>query len=234
MCTHGTHSIGRARIYGDAGVDAAAISTNLLVPTFGVGCTAWLWCRRDLAIDICIPDISWDTHANHRPLGQSVVHGALSIPAARVQLSARVPADFLQTRLPARTVTIHPALRLDLRDGETSDIVGISLVVGNALTASSVTAHNAVCIDRAVTGIYAFLIPASQYLWALVVHHTLRVVTQCVWIASPAIWTVAPGPVIPRLAQCSHSTLCQAAGVHTVPVDALIGERALQVTVTAG
>ena len=44
--------------------------------------------------------------------------------------------------------------------GEAACAVGIALVVGNALAARPVTAHDAVGIDSAVTGVYAFLIPA--------------------------------------------------------------------------
>ena len=61
----------------------------------------------ELAIDICIPDISGNAHANHRPLGQRVLHTALSVASARLEFCARVPANFLQTRLSTRTVSIN-------------------------------------------------------------------------------------------------------------------------------
>ena len=44
--------------------------------------------------------------------------------------------------------------------GEAACAVGIALVVGDALAARPVTAYDAVGVDSAVTGVYAFLIPA--------------------------------------------------------------------------
>ena len=61
----------------------------------------------ELAIDICIPNISGNAHANHRPLGQRVLYTALGIASARLKFGARVPANFLQTRLSTRTVSIN-------------------------------------------------------------------------------------------------------------------------------
>ena len=45
-------------------------------------------------------------------------------------------------------------------------------------------------------------------------------------------WTVAPGPVVTTLTQSIGSTLGEAAGQHTVPVDTLVRQRTLQVTLT--
>ena len=60
-------------------------------------------------------------------------------------------------------------------------------MVGDALATCPMAAHNAVCIDSAVTRIYAFLIPACEHLWALFVDHTLGVVALDVGVASPPI-----------------------------------------------
>jgi hypothetical protein len=230
---NGADRVGCTWVGSDTGVDTTPVPADLLVPTLTVGSAARLGSRRDLAIYICIPDIARDTHANHGPLRQRVVHGALCIPAAGVELGAGVPADLLQTGLPTGAVTVHSALRLRLRDGETACSVGIALVVGDALAPSPVTTHDAVGVDSAVTRVYAFLIPACQHLGTLVVHHTLGVVALGVGVASPAVGAVAPGSVVSRLTQSSHATLGEAAGVDALPVDALVRQRTLQVAVTA-
>ena len=45
--------------------------------------------------------------------------------------------------------------------------------------------------------------------------------------------TVAPGPVVSTLTQSRHSTLGEATGQHTVPVDTLVSQRTLEVTLAA-
>jgi tape measure domain-containing protein len=107
-------------------------------------------------------------------------------------------------------------------------------VVGDALAASPVAAHYAVGIDCAVARVYAFLIPTCQHLRTLVVHGALGVVALDVGVASPALRAEAAGTVVPRLAPGSLAALGEAAGVHAGPVDALVGQGALQVAVAAG
>ena len=117
---------------------------------------------------------------------------------------------------------------------EAACCVWVTLVVGDALATCPVAAHNAVCIDSAVTRIYAFLIPACEHLWALFVDHTFRIVTFDVGVSSPPIRAKAPSSVISCLAARSNATLGQTASVHAGSVDALVGQRALQVAVAAG
>ena len=117
---------------------------------------------------------------------------------------------------------------------EAACCVWVTLVVGDALATCPVAAHNAVCIDSAVTRIYAFLIPACEHLWALFVDHTFWIVTFDVGVSSPPIGAEAPSSVISCLAPCSNATLSQTASVHAGSVDALVGQRALQVAVAAG
>ena len=116
---------------------------------------------------------------------------------------------------------------------ETACCVRITLVVGDALATCPVAAHNAVCIDSAVTRIYAFLIPACEHLGALFVDHTLGVVTFDVGVASPSVRAEAASSVISCLTARSYATLRQAAGINAGSVDALVRQRALQVAVAA-
>jgi len=188
---------------------------------------------RELAINICIPDISGNAHANHGPLGQGVLHCAVCVGAAGCELSAGVPAVLLETGLPTRAVSVHPALRLRLRYREAASVVGVSLVVGDALTAGSVTPHYAVGVNCTVTRIYAFLIPACEYLWTLIVHNTLWVVALYVGVTTPSVGAETASPVVSSLTAGRYAALGEAAGVHTGSVYALVGEGALQVAVAA-
>ena len=46
-------------------------------------------------------------------------------------------------------------------------------------------------------------------------------------------WTVTPGPVVTTLTQSIDPALGEAAGQHTVPVDTLVRQGTLQVTLTS-
>jgi len=205
--THRADCVGGARIGSNAGVDTTPVPADLLVPTLTVRCATRLWSRRELAIDICIPDISGNAHANHSPLRQGVLHTALSIASARLQFCAGIPANLLQTRLPTGTISVNTALWLYHRDGEAACCVRITLVVGDALTTCPVAAHYAICIDSTVTRIYAFLIPACEHLGALFVDHTLGVVAFNVGVASPPIGAEAASTMISCLAASSYAAL---------------------------
>lgn len=234
MGSDGADSVGSAGVSSDAGIDAIPVPAYLLVSTLAVRCTTGNHrLFRELAINICIPDISGNAHANHGPLGQGVLHGAVCVGAAGRELRAGVPAVLLETRLPTRAVSVHPALRLRLRDGEAASVVGVSLVVGDALAASPVTPHYAVGINCTVTWIYAFLIPACEHLRTLVIHNTLWVVALYVGVTTPSVGAKTASPVVSSLAAGSYAALGEAAGVHTGSVYALVGEGALQVAVAA-
>ena len=62
----------------------------------------------------------------------------------------------------------------------------------------------------------------------------LRVVALDVGVAPPALGTEASGAVVPGLAGGRDAALGEAADVHTRPVQALVRQRALLVTVAAG
>lgn len=70
----------------------------------------------ELAIDVSIANISWDTHANHGTLRQRVLHVALGIASTGMELYAGVPADLLQTGLAGGAIAVHAALGLWLND----------------------------------------------------------------------------------------------------------------------
>ena len=106
-------------------------------------------------------------------------------------------------------------------------------MVGDALTTCPVAAHYAICIDSTVTRIYAFLIPACEHLWTLVIHNTLWVVALYVGVTTPSVGAETASPVVSSLAAGSYAALGEAAGVHTGSVYALVGEGALQVAVAA-
>ena len=63
---------------------------------------------------------------------------------------------------------------------------------------------------------------------------TLWVVTLDVWVAPPALGTEASCAVVPGLAGGRDAALGEAADVHTLPVEALVRQWALLVTVAAG
>jgi len=205
--THRADCIGGARIGSNTGVDTTPVPADLLVPTLAVRCATRFWSRRELAIDICIPDISGNAHANHSPLWQGVLHTALSVASARLQFCAGIPANLLQTGLPTGTISVNTALWLYHRDGEAACCVRITLVVGDALTTCPVAAHYAICIDSTVTRIYAFLIPACEHLGALFVDHTLWVVAFYVGVASPPIGAEAASSVISCFTASSYAAL---------------------------
>ena len=93
--------------------------------------------------------------------------------------------------------------------------------------------YNALSVDCAVAGVDTVLISTCQDLGTLLVHHTLGLGAQNIWVSSVAGGTVAAGAVVSALTECIPATLGQAAGQDTVPVDALVSEGALQVTATA-
>ena len=64
------------------------------------------------------------------------------------------------------------------------------------------------------------------------VYDTLRLGAGSVGVSPVAGRTVAAGPVVSALTQSVSATLGEAAGEDTVPVDTLVCQRALQVTLT--
>ena len=77
------------------------------------------------------------------------------------------------------------------------------------------------------------LISTGQNLGTFLVHHTLRLGAGSVGVSPVAGRTVAAGPVVSALTESIPATLGEAAGEDTVPVDTLVSQRALQVTLTA-
>ena len=77
------------------------------------------------------------------------------------------------------------------------------------------------------------LISTGQNLGTFLVHHTLRLGAGSVGVSPVAGRTVAAGPVVSALTESIAATLGEAAGEDTVPVDTLVSQRALQVTLTA-
>ena len=70
----------------------------------------------ELAIDICIPDISGNAHANHGPLWQSVLDSAVSVLTAGREDGTGVAAHLGQAGQAAGTVRIYTTLGLRLRN----------------------------------------------------------------------------------------------------------------------
>ena len=78
------------------------------------------------------------------------------------------------------------------------------------------------------------LISTGKHLGTFLIYNTLRLGAGSVGI-SPVTWrTVAPGSVVSALTESVSATLGEAAGQDTVPVDALVSQRALQITLTTG
>ena len=94
--------------------------------------------------------------------------------------------------------------------------------------------HNALGIDSTVTRVHTVLISTGQNLRTFLVHHTLRLGADNVGVSSVARRTVTPGAVVSTLTESISTALGEAAGLHTVPVDTLVGQRTLQVTLTPG
>ena len=92
--------------------------------------------------------------------------------------------------------------------------------------------HDTLSVHRAVTGVDTVLIPTGQDLGAFLIYHTLRLGAGNIRVSPVAGGTVAPGPVVSALTQSVSATLGEAAGEDTVPVDTLVCQRALQVTLT--
>ena len=76
------------------------------------------------------------------------------------------------------------------------------------------------------------LISTGKDLGTFLIYNTLRLGAGSVGISSVAGRTVAAGPVVSALTQSVSATLGKAAGEDTVPVDTLVCQRALQVTLT--
>ena len=73
----------------------------------------------------------------------------------------------------------------------------------------------------------------GQHLGTLLVHGALRPGAGDIGVTPILGGTVAPGPVVSTLTQSRHSTLGEATGQHTVPVDTLVSQRTLEVTLAA-
>ena len=92
--------------------------------------------------------------------------------------------------------------------------------------------YNALSVHCTVTGVDTVLISTSQDLRTFLIYNTLRLGAGSVGI-SPVTWrTVAPGSVVSALTESVSATLGEAAGEDTVPVDTLVCQGALQVTLT--
>ena len=94
--------------------------------------------------------------------------------------------------------------------------------------------HNALSVHSAVTGVDTVLVSTGQNLGAFLVYDTLRLGAGNIRVSPVAGGTVAPGPVVSALTQSVPATLGEAAGENTVPVDTLVSQRALQITLTPG
>ena len=77
------------------------------------------------------------------------------------------------------------------------------------------------------------LIPTGQNLGTFLVYDTLRLGAGSVGISPVTGRTVAPGSVVSALTESVSATLGEAAGEDTVPVDTLVCQGALQVTLTS-
>ena len=115
----------------------------------------------------------------------------------------------------------------------TSSSVGVSSVTFITLTPVSVRPDNALSIDCAVAGVNTVLIATCQHLGTLLVHNALRSDAGNIWVTPVLRWTVAASIVIPGLAECVNTTLSETAGGDTVPVDTLVTERTLQITLAS-
>ena len=113
-------------------------------------------------------------------------------------------------------------------------MVRIASVPIVALTPVPVRADNTLGIDCTVTRIDTVLIPTGQDLGAFLIYHTLRLGAGNIRVSPVAGGTVAPSPVVSALTQSVSATLGEAAGEDAVPVDALVSQRALQITLTPG
>ena len=115
-----------------------------------------------------------------------------------------------------------------------ASVVGVSSEPNVALTPSPVGPHNALSVHRAVTGVDTVLISTGENLGTFLIYDTLRLGAGSVGVSPVAGRTVAPGPVVSALTESIAATLGEAAGEDTVPVDTLVSQRTLQVTLTPG
>ena len=94
--------------------------------------------------------------------------------------------------------------------------------------------HNALSVHSAVTGVDTVLVSTGQNLGAFFIYDTLRLGAGNIRVSPVAGGAVAAGPVVSALTESVAAALGEAAGEDTVPVDTLVGQRALQVTLTPG
>ena len=73
----------------------------------------------------------------------------------------------------------------------------------------------------------------GQHLGTLLVHGALGPGAGNIGVTPVLGWTVAPGPMVTALTQGIDPALGEAAGKHTVPVDTLVRQGTLQVTLTS-
>ena len=78
------------------------------------------------------------------------------------------------------------------------------------------------------------LVSTGQNLGAFFIYDTLRLGAGNIRVSPVAGRTVAAGSVVSALTESIAATLGEAAGEDTVPVDTLVAQGALQVTLTAG
>ena len=78
------------------------------------------------------------------------------------------------------------------------------------------------------------LISTGENLGTFLVYDTLRLGAADIRVPPVAGRTVAAGPVVSALTESIAATLGEAAGEDTVPVDTLVSQRTLQVTLTPG
>ena len=110
--------------------------------------------------------------------------------------------------------------------------VGVASVPLDALTSGPMGPDNALGIGGTVTRVHTVLRLTCQHLGALLIHGALWSGAGHIGVTSVLGRTVAPGSVISALTQSCYSTLGEATGQHTVPVDTFVRQRTLQVTLT--
>ena len=115
-----------------------------------------------------------------------------------------------------------------------ASVVGVSSEPNVALAPSPVGPHNALSVHSAVTGVDTVLVSTGQNLGAFFIYDTLRLGAGNIRVSPVAGRAVAAGPVVSALTESIPATLGEAAGEDAVPVDTLVAQGALQVTLTAG
>ena len=235
----GAEGGGGARV-SRAGVDAAAVAAGQLRGAVAVAPAADLHRLGDeLAGAVAPLDVARLALADHDPLGQLVLDGALGVLLAGPDAEAGVGAAAVveEAGLLAGAVPVGLALELldDGLDGRPAALdVGVAEVVRDAVADAAVVPGLALGVGRAGAGVDALLAVALEVVGAVLVHEALVAPALVVGVAPVAVEARADGVVGVDAALGVGAAVEVAARVLALAVVARLRQGALVVALAAG